>query len=78
MKQRLSTSMWSAFSGPSPIEHARDQIAVAIDQALDRQPDLLLGEPAHLEQASLELLELLLKMPDSLFRRRHQPNLPVM
>ena len=59
-------------------EHARDEIAVAIDQALDRQSDLLLRQPAHLEQASLELLELLLKMPDALFRRRHQPNLPVM
>ena len=77
MKQRLSTSMCSALSGPSPAEDARDQIAVAVHQPLDRQAHLLLGEPAHFEQARLELFELVLEMPDALFGRRHQPNLPV-
>ena len=37
---------------------------VAIDQTLDRQAHLLLGEAAHLEQPRLELFELLLEMPD--------------
>ena len=56
--------MCSALSGSSPIEHPLDQIAVAIDEPLDRQAHLLLGEAAHFEQPRLELFELFLKVPD--------------
>ena len=52
-------------------QDARDQIAIAVDQPLDREADGFLGEPAHFEQAPLELLELVLEMPDALFGRRH-------
>ncbi len=52
-------------------QDARDQVAVAVDQALDREADSFLGEPAHLEKASFELLELVLEMADALFGRRH-------
>ena len=45
---------------------------VALDQPLDRQAHLFLGEPAHLEQPVLELLELLLKMPDDASDRFHR------
>ena len=70
--------MWSAFSGPSPVSTRAIEIAVAVDQPFDGEPDLLLRQPAHLEQTRLELFELLLKVPDALLRRGHQPNLPVM
>ena len=50
-------------------EHAVDQIAVALDQPLDRQAHLFFGQAAHLEQPRLELFELFLKMPDDAFRR---------
>ena len=65
MKQRLSISMCSCVERAVADQHARDQIAIAIDEALDREADLLLGEAAHLEQARLELFELLLKVPDA-------------
>ena len=52
-------------------QHARDEIAIAIDEPLDRQAHLFLGEAAHFEQPRLELLELVLKVPDALFGRRH-------
>ncbi len=65
-------------------EHALDQLAVAVDQALDREAHLLLGQAAHLEQAGLELLELFLKMPDAgsvtcrvLHAEASYPNRPV-
>ena len=57
-------------------DHAIDQIAIAVDQPFDCQPHLLFGEAAHLEQPSLQMLELLLKMTD-VFGGRHYPNLPV-
>ena len=44
---------------------------VAIDEALHGQADLLLGEAAHLEQPRLELLQLLLEVPDDAFDRFH-------
>ena len=69
--------MCSAFSGSSPGQHALDEIAVAVDQPLDREAHLFFGEAAHLEQPRLELLELLLEMPDDAFDRFHYPNLPV-
>ena len=56
--------MWSAVERLVAGQDAVDEIAVAIDEPLDGEPDLLLGQPAHLEQARLELLELLLKVPD--------------
>ena len=59
-------------------QDACDEVAVAVDQALDGQPDLFLRQPAHFEQTGLELFELRLKVPDALLRRSHYPNLPVM
>jgi hypothetical protein len=51
---------------------ALDQGAVSLDQPLDRDADLLLGEAAHLEQARLELFELLLEVSnDASFHRVH-------
>ena len=50
---------------------------VALDQPLDGEPHLFLGEAAHFEQPGLELFELFLEMPDDAFDRLHQPNLPV-
>ena len=58
-------------------QHARNQIAVAIDETFDRQAHLFLGEAAHLEESGLQLFELILKMADALFGRSHYPNLPV-
>ena len=55
-------------------QHAIDQPAVAVDQPLDGQPNLFLRQPAHFEQPGLELIELLLEVPDSVL---HHPNLPV-
>ena len=52
-------------------QHAVDVVVVAIHQPFDCDPDLLFGEAAHLEQPGLELLELFLEMPDSLFRCFH-------
>jgi hypothetical protein len=46
-------------------------VVVAIHQPFDCDPNLLFGEAAHLEQPRLELLELFLKMPDSLFSCFH-------
>ena len=45
-------------------ERLIDQRDVAFDQPLDRDAHFFLGEPAHFEEARLELLELLLEMPD--------------
>ena len=45
-------------------QHAIDQIVIAIDESLDREADVLLGEAAHLEQPRLELFELFLEVPD--------------
>ena len=61
--------MCSALIGSSPASTRVDQVAVALDQALDRQAHLFLGQAAHLEQPGLELLELFLEMPDDAFRR---------
>ena len=69
--------MCSALSGSSPTQHAVDEVVVAIDEALDGEADVLLGQAAHFEQPGLELFELFLKMPDDAFDRFHQPNLPV-
>ena len=44
-------------------QHALDERVVALDEPLDRQADVFLGEPAHLEQPRLELFELFLEMP---------------
>ena len=46
-------------------QHAVDDRRVALDQALDRRAHVFLGEPAHLEQPRLELLELFLKVRTS-------------
>ncbi len=51
-------------------ERPVDELVVAIHQPLDRDPHLLFGEAAHLEQPGLELLELFLEMPDDAFRLR--------
>ena len=63
--------MCSALSGSSPVRTRAIEIAIAVDQALDGEPHLLLGQPAHFEQTRLELFELLLKVPDALLRRGH-------
>ena len=68
VKQRLSTSMCSAFSGSSPARTRSMSVVVALDQAFDGQADLLLRQPAHFEQPRLELFELLLEMPDDALR----------
>ena len=54
-------------------QHALDEVAVAIDEALDGQAHLLLGEAAHFEQPRLELLELFLEMPDALASDEFHP-----
>jgi hypothetical protein len=43
-------------------EDALDQLRVALDQRLERRSNAVLREPAHFEQAGLELFELLLKV----------------
>ena len=60
--------MCSALIGSSPAQHALDERVVALDQALDGEAHLLLGEAAHLEQPRLELFELFLEMPDDALR----------
>jgi hypothetical protein len=44
-----------------------DERHVPLDQRLDREADFFLGETAHLEQARLERVELLVKMRGSAF-----------
>ena len=51
------------------LQHAFDQIAVAIDQGLHGELDLFLGKAAHFEQPRLEVFELLLKMTPLAFHR---------
>ena len=52
-------------------EHPVDQVVVALDQPLDGEADVLLGEAAHFEQPRLELFELLLEVADDAFDRLH-------
>ena len=59
------------------IEELIYQLAIPLHEALHRQSHLLFGEPAHLEDARLELFELLLEVANDLLRGRHHPNLPV-
>ena len=55
--------------------HLLDERQVARHQALHRDAYTLFGQPPHLEEPVLELLQLLLEMTyDALC---HQPNLPV-
>ena len=58
-------------------EHALDRRHVAVDQAAHGQPQAVLGQSAHFEQAGLELLELLLKVRDVAFVSCAYPNRPV-
>jgi hypothetical protein len=44
---------------------------VAIDESLDRQPDVFFGETAHLEQTGLELFEFFLEVADDALDRFH-------
>ena len=50
-------------------QHALDQVAVALDEPLDREAHFFFGQAAHFEQPGLELLELFLKVPDDAFDR---------
>ena len=59
--------MCSLLIGSSPFRTQRDELAVALDQRLDGEAHLFLGEAAHFEQPRLELLELLLEMPSVAF-----------
>ena len=63
--------MCSVLIGSSPTQHAVDQVVVAIDQPLDREAHVLLGQAAHFEQPGLELLQLFLEMADDPFDRFH-------
>ena len=72
------------FAVPAEADWAGFPEAVAIIVAATREggsgpwgPHLFFGEPAHLEEARLELLELVLKMPSVGFGSGHYPNLPV-
>ena len=47
---------------PVAVEHARDRVGIAPDEAVDRGAHAVLGKTAHLEQPRLQLLELVLKM----------------
>ena len=57
-------------------DHDSGDGLIPVDEALDRQAHLLLGDAAHFEQPRLELFELVLKVA-RVFRGGHQPNLPV-
>ena len=73
MKQRLSISMCSEFSGPSPrITRSRRRV-VAFHEALDREAHLFLGQAAHFEQPGLALFELFAKMRNDAFGRAIAP-----
>ena len=47
---------------PVAVQHALDELRVALDERVHGRRHALLGEAAHLEQARLELLELLLEV----------------
>ena len=53
-------------------EHAIDQFEIAIDEAFDRQTDVLFSQTTHFEQPRLELFELFLEMSDDAPGRLHQ------
>ena len=47
-------------------------VAVAVDEPLDRQAHLFLGEAAHFEQPGLQLLELVLESAGRRVRSGHR------
>ncbi len=64
------------IDGPIALEHARDDLGVVANEPVDRRPNPVLGEPAHLEKPGLELFELLLEVTNDRVAHGY-PNLPV-
>ena len=59
--------MCSLLIGSSPRKDDVDEVAFPIDEGLDRETHLFLGQAAHFEQPRLQMFQFLLKVPSVSF-----------